>query len=91
MSAFWSATALLPDGWAQNVRFTVVNGRIVSIETGRQSEPNDATHQITLPGLANVHSHAFNAAWPGLQSIRVATATTIFGAGAKLCTASSTG
>ncbi len=66
MSAFWSATALLPDGWAQNVRFTVVNGRIVSIETGRQSEPNDATHQITLPGLANVHSHAFQRGMAGL-------------------------
>ena len=66
MSAFWSATALLPSGWAENVRFTVENGRIASIETGTPAEPNDETHQITLPGLANVHSHAFQRGMAGL-------------------------
>jgi formimidoylglutamate deiminase len=66
MSAFWSASALLPDGWARNVRFTVADGRIASIETSTLSRPNDEVHQITLPGLANVHSHAFQRGMAGL-------------------------
>ena len=66
MSAFWSASALLPDGWAQNVRFTVENGRIASVETDTPIRPGDEQHQITLPGLANVHSHAFQRGMAGL-------------------------
>lgn len=65
MSAFWSATALLPDGWAQNVRITAANGLIISIETGTLAAPGDETHQIALPGLANVHSHAFQRGMAG--------------------------
>jgi formimidoylglutamate deiminase len=70
MSAFWSATALLPNGWAENVRLTVENGRITSIKTNVPSEPNDETLQITLPGLANVHSHAFQRGMAGLAEHR---------------------
>ena len=66
MSAFWSASALLPDGWAQNVRFTVENGRIASVETDATASPGDERHQIALPGLANVHSHAFQRGMAGL-------------------------
>ncbi len=70
MSAFWSATALLPEGWAQDVRFTLGNGRIASVETGVPATPGDAVHQITLPGLANVHSHAFQRGMAGLAEHR---------------------
>ena len=70
MSAFWSATALLPQGWAQNVRFTVADGRIASIETDTPATPDDETLQITLPGLANVHSHAFQRGMAGLAEHR---------------------
>jgi hypothetical protein len=45
MSAFWSATALLPTGWAQNVRFTVADGLIASIESDVASGPADETHE----------------------------------------------
>ena len=70
MPAFWSATALLPGGWAQNVRFTVADGRIASVETGIAAGPHDDVHQITLPGLANVHSHAFQRGMAGLAEHR---------------------
>ncbi len=66
MPAFWSATALLPSGWANNVRFTVANGCITSVETGAAACADDEVHQITLPGLANVHSHAFQRGMAGL-------------------------
>ncbi len=70
MPAFWSATALLPDGWVPNVRFTVVDGRIASIVANRPAEPDDEIHQITVPGLANVHSHAFQRGMAGLAEHR---------------------
>ena len=70
MSVFWSATALLPAGWAQNVRFTVANSRIASVEVDTPCGPNDEVHQITLPGLANVHSHAFQRGMAGLAEHR---------------------
>jgi formimidoylglutamate deiminase len=66
MSAFWFATALLPDGWAENVRLTLENGLIASIETGAPAGPHDEVHRIALPGLANVHSHAFQRGMAGL-------------------------
>lgn len=66
MSAFWFATALLPDGWAENVRLTLENGLIASIETGTPAGPHDEVHRIALPGLANVHSHAFQRGMAGL-------------------------
>lgn len=70
MSAFWSATALLSGGWAQDVRFTLADGLISEIATGVAAEPGDAVHQITLPGLANVHSHAFQRGMAGLAEHR---------------------
>ncbi len=70
MSAFWSASALLPDGWAQDVRFIVSNGRIDSVEAGIAAAPGDEVFQITLPGLANVHSHAFQRGMAGLAEHR---------------------
>ncbi len=70
MSAFWSATALLPAGWAQNVRFTVTDGLIAGIEIDTPARPEDQAHQITLPGLANVHSHAFQRGMAGLAEHR---------------------
>jgi formimidoylglutamate deiminase len=70
MPAFWSATALLPTGWAQNVRFIVADGLIASVESGVDTGPADETLQITIPGLANVHSHAFQRGMAGLAEHR---------------------
>ena len=70
MSAFWSASALLPDGWAQNVSFTVADGLITSVEKDVPVCFGDEVHQITIPGLANVHSHAFQRGMAGLAEHR---------------------
>jgi formimidoylglutamate deiminase len=70
MSSFWSETALLPSGWAQNVRFTVAGGLIESIAAETPAQPGEETHRITLPGLANVHSHAFQRGMAGLAEHR---------------------
>jgi formimidoylglutamate deiminase len=70
MAAFWSATALLPEGWAKNVRITLASGLIASVEIGVMAAPDDEIHQITIPGLANVHSHAFQRGMAGLAENR---------------------
>ena len=51
MFVFWSATALLPAGWAQNVRFTIANSRIDSVEVDTPCGPNDEMHQIMVNPL----------------------------------------
>ncbi|HVR90313.1 MAG TPA: formimidoylglutamate deiminase [Novosphingobium sp.] len=70
MSAFWFATALLPTGWASDVRVSVKNGLIASIETGALAAPDDERYAIVIPGLANVHSHAFQRGMAGLAEHR---------------------
>ncbi len=70
MSAFWFATALLPTGWASDVRISVKDGWITAVEPGAAAHPADACHAIAIPGLANVHSHAFQRGMAGLAEHR---------------------
>ncbi len=70
MPAIWTETALLPGGWAQNVRITMQGGVIAEVETGVSAAPEDERHRITLPGLGNVHSHAFQRGMAGLAEHR---------------------
>lgn len=63
-------SALLPDGWACNVRLEIARGRIVAVE--RDAAPADADERaaIGLPGVGNLHSHAFQRAMAGLTERR---------------------
>jgi formiminoglutamate deiminase len=74
MNAFdqslWFAEALLPEGWARDVRLTVAGGRIAGIETGAAKAETDETYGIAIPGLPNLHSHAFQRAMAGLTETR---------------------
>ena len=65
MTSLWFQSFLLPDGWAQRVRIDIVNGRIHSIESGVSPDPDAEQHSIGVPGLPNVHSHAFQRAMAG--------------------------
>ncbi|WP_420382773.1 formimidoylglutamate deiminase [Novosphingobium sp.] len=64
------ATAYLPQGWASNVRVTIAGGRITQVETDSAPRPGDERHAIALPGLANLHSHAFQRGMAGLAERR---------------------
>ncbi|HEY0647861.1 amidohydrolase family protein, partial [Phenylobacterium sp.] len=66
----WFETALLPEGWARGVRLVDEAGRIASVATGVAAEPGDARHVIGLPGMPNLHSHAFQRAMAGLTEVR---------------------
>lgn len=63
--SFWFGTALLPNGWAEGVRLTVSDGRIIAIGPAPR-QPGDEAHAIAVPGLSNVHSHAFQRGMAGL-------------------------
>lgn len=62
----WFETALLPGGWARRVRVTLAGGRIAGVESGVAAEPGDERHAVGLPGLPDLHSHAFQRAMAGL-------------------------
>lgn len=62
--------ALLATGWAGDVRLTLRNGRIAQVETGAAPQTGDERHAILVPGMGNLHSHAFQRAMAGLTEIR---------------------
>jgi len=66
----WFGSALLPSGWADRVRFTIEDGVITTIEVGADPEPQDEDHAVALPGMANLHSHAFQRGMAGLAETR---------------------
>ena len=69
VASLWFREALLAQGWAPNVRITVAAGRIIRIEVQSPPEPVDDRHEIGIPGIANVHSHAFQRAMAGLTEV----------------------
>jgi formimidoylglutamate deiminase len=65
---YFARDALLPEGWAKDVVVSVQNGDIVSVETNAKGR-----HTLggpLLPGMANLHSHAFQRAMAGLTEVR---------------------
>lgn len=70
MTTLWFETALLPAGWAPRVRCTLADGRLARVERDVPAADGDERHAIGLPGLPNVHSHAFQRAMAGLAETR---------------------
>ena len=67
MTAFFAKSALLPTGWAENVRLSIDDrGTLTAVESG--TAPGDAERLAgpALPGMPNLHSHAFQRAMAGL-------------------------
>ena len=71
MRKLYAASALLPSGWTENVLIGIdASGHISSVQAG-QAAPHDAErHDILLPALSNLHSHAFQRALAGLTETR---------------------
>jgi len=66
MVSLWFGAALLEAGWAQNVRLGIEAGCIGRIDVGVEAAQEDERHAVALPGVPNVHSHAFQRAMAGL-------------------------
>ena len=67
MSDLFFGTAFLGSAWADDVRISVgPDGSIAAVETA--TEPRGATRSdgIVVPGVPNLHSHAFQRAMAGL-------------------------
>ncbi len=56
--------------WTENVRLTVTDGIVSRVESGVAAAPGDERGSVGIPGLANVHSHAFQRGMSGLAETR---------------------
>jgi formiminoglutamate deiminase len=74
MDSLWLESALLPSGWERDVRITSSAGRIERVSAATPPQPADERHAIGLPGLPNLHSHAFQKGLAGLTERRGASA-----------------
>ena len=67
MTLLFAASALLPTGWAENVRLTVdAGGELAAVEPGGAPDGAERLAGPVLPGMPNLHSHAFQRAMAGL-------------------------
>lgn len=69
--ALFAEKALLPDGWADQVLIeSDVNGNITRVAQGLAAPPGaEICHGPVLPGMPNLHSHAFQRAMAGLAEV----------------------
>ena len=72
MQTLHFATALLPEGWCDDVRVEIEDGMLASVTPDAAAMPSDERHSIAVPGMPNVHSHAFQRAMAGLAEHRSA-------------------
>lgn len=67
MRSYFAETALLPSGWAANVRFDVDDGgALAAVTPGAPPQGAERLAGVAVPGMADVHSHAFQRAMAGL-------------------------
>lgn len=71
MQMIHAATALLPEGWAREVRVGIAGGRIAQVTRGA-AVPGDTSVGALLPAPVNLHSHMFQRAMAGLTEARSA-------------------
>lgn len=64
---YFAPTALLPEGWATDVTLAVEDGFFVHVAAGTTPAPGmERLAGPVIPGMANLHSHAFQRAMAGL-------------------------
>ncbi len=66
-TALFAERALLPEGWARDVRLEVAaDGSLARIEAGASADGAERLAGPAMPGFGNLHSHAFQRAMAGL-------------------------
>ena len=67
MRTYFADAALLPQGWADNVLIEVeASGNIASVTVGGAVGSAERLDGIVIPGMVDLHSHAFQRALAGL-------------------------
>jgi formimidoylglutamate deiminase len=70
MPAFFASSALLAEGWARNVRLDIsASGNLEKITVDGSPEGATRLAGPVLPGMPNLHSHAFQRAMAGLTEL----------------------
>mgnify|MGYP002656233027 CR=1 FL=1 len=70
MTALFAQRALLPDGWAHDVRLEIdASGRFANVERNATPENAERVAGPLLPGMPNLHSHAFQRVMAGLTEV----------------------
>lgn len=64
------ASALLPEGWRDDVLVTVADGSIAAVEPGVPAGDAERFAGAAVPGLPNLHSHSFQRGMAGLAERR---------------------
>jgi formiminoglutamate deiminase len=62
--------ALTADGWERNVRVAIEAAAIRSLTPDSLPQAGDERHAVGLPGMPNLHSHAFQRGMAGLAEVR---------------------
>jgi len=66
VTSYWATHAWLPDGCQAGVSFEVQDGRFAQVRSDSEAHAGQKILSgVTLPGLANGHSHAFHRALRG--------------------------
>jgi formiminoglutamate deiminase len=68
--ALFFAAALMPEGWATDVRVEIAQGRFSGVTRNARMQPGDEAVALALPGMSNVHSHGFQRGMAGLTEYR---------------------
>jgi formimidoylglutamate deiminase len=64
------ATALLPEGWRDDVLVTIADRAVTAVEAGRPAVDAQRFTGAAVPGLPNLHSHTFQRGMAGLAERR---------------------
>lgn len=67
---FFFDAAWLPDGWRRDVSVSVRGERIVAVTAAAPADPRAVRARLVVPGLPNLHGHAFQRALAGLAERR---------------------
>jgi formiminoglutamate deiminase len=72
MTTLFAPLALMPEGWARDVRVTLEEGRIAAVAAGVTPQDGDQRLEgrALLPALPNLHSHTFQRAMAGMTGLR---------------------
>jgi formimidoylglutamate deiminase len=62
--------ALLPTGWSRAVRVAIADGVIAAVLPDAKADTAEHVRGIAVPGLANLHCHAFQRGMAGLAERR---------------------
>lgn len=69
-AAFHFAHLFLPSGWVSDARLTCRDGSVEALDIGVPAQPEDCRLEFGLPGMPNLHSHAFQRGMSGLAEVR---------------------